>query len=181
MSTESDEASKKWWPCDFRLDLSASFGKELSLELMVTNTGRTSLKFEEALHAYFRVGDVEMTRARIPDALRYIDKVDFHQTKMQLGDIVLGAETDRVYLNTKDEIALEDPVLQRCLRIRKENSCTTVAWNPWTEKARSLTDLGKDEWLRMICIEPSNVSGFAVELGPGQQHIMKVFVRVVDF
>lgn len=181
MSTESDEATKKWWSAEFRLVLRAAFGKELSVELVVTNTGRTPLCFEEALHAYFRVGNIEVTRARIPDALRYIDKTDSHRTKTQLGDIVIASETDRVYLDTRDEIELEDPVLERRLRVAKENSRTTVAWNPWTEKAHSLPDFGDDEWAQMICVEPSNVSDFAVDLAPGQQHTMKARVRVVDF
>ena len=181
MSTESDADTKKWWPADFRMILRASFGRDLSLELVVTNTGRTSLQFEEALHAYFQVGDVEMTRARIPDALRYIDKVDRHQIKTQLGDIVFGSETDRVYLHTLDEITVEDRLLERRVRVQKENSSTTVLWNPWKEKASTLTDLGKDEWMRMVCVEPSNVSGSAVDLVPGQQHSMKMHVRLVDF
>ena len=33
----------------------------------------------------------------------------------------------------------------------------------------------------MICIETSNVSDFAVDLAPGQEHKMKALVRVVDF
>jgi hypothetical protein len=33
----------------------------------------------------------------------------------------------------------------------------------------------------MVCVEPSNVSDFAVDLAPGQQHTMKAIVRVVDF
>ena len=181
MSTESDEATKKWWPAEFRSVLRAAFGKELSVELVVTNKGRTSLRFEEALHAYFRVGNIEMTRARIPDALRYIDKTDSHRTKTQLSDIVIASETDRVYLNTRDEIELEDPVLERRLCVAKENSRTTVLWNPWTQKAHSLSDFGEDEWVRMVCVEPSNVSDFAVDLAPGQQHTMKALIRVVDF
>jgi glucose-6-phosphate 1-epimerase len=181
MSSESDVAARKWWPAEFRLALRAAFGKELSVELVVTNTGRTSLRFEEALHAYFRVGNIEVTRARIPDALRYIDKTDAHRTKTQLGDIVIASETDRVYLDTRDEIELEDPVLERRLRVAKENSRTTVAWNPWTQKAHSLSDFGDDEWVEMICVEPSNVSDFAVYLAPGQQHTMKALIRVVDF
>ena len=181
MSTESDEATKKWWPAEFRSVLRAAFGKELSVELVVTNTGRTPLCFEEALHAYFRVGNIEMTRARIPDALRYIDKTDSHRTKTQLSDIVIASETDRVYLDTRDEIELEDPVLERRLRVAKENSRKTVAWNPWSQKAHSLSDFGDDEWVQMICVEPSNVSDFAVDLAPGQQHTMKALIRVVDF
>jgi glucose-6-phosphate 1-epimerase len=181
MSTESDEATKKWWPAEFRLVLRATFGKELSVELVVTNRGRTSLRFEEALHAYFRVGNIEMTRARIPDALHYIDKTDSHRIKTQLGDIMTSSETDSVYLDTRDEIRLEDPLLQRHVCITKENSSTTVVWNPWAQKAHSMPDLGADEWRQMICVEPSNMAGSAVDLAPGQQHSMKTLVRVVDF
>jgi len=181
MLTESDEATKKWWPAEFRIVVRATFGKQLNLDLTVTNTGKTELLFEEALHAYFRVGNIEMTRARIPDALHYIDKTDLHKIKTQLGDIMIASETDRVYLNTRDEIELEDPLYGRRVRVAKQNSCTTVVWNPWTQMAPSLPDFGRDEWMRMVCIEPSNVSDFAVHLAPGQQHNMKVLVRVVDF
>jgi glucose-6-phosphate 1-epimerase len=181
MSTESDEATKKWWPAEFRLVLRATFGRELSVELLVTNRGRTSLRFEEALHAYFKVGNIEVTRVRIPDALHYIDKTDSHRIKTQLGDIMISSETDSVYLDTRDEIRLEDPLLQRHVCITKENSSTTVVWNPWTQKAHSMSDLGADELMQMICVEPSNVAGSAVDLAPGQQHSMKTLVRVVDF
>jgi glucose-6-phosphate 1-epimerase len=44
-----------------------------------------------------------------------------------------------------------------------------------------LSDFADDEWMQMICIETSNVSEFAVELAPGQQHTMKALVRVTDF
>jgi glucose-6-phosphate 1-epimerase len=54
-------------------------------------------------------------------------------------------------------------------------------WNPWVQKAHSLTDFADDEWMQMICIETSNVSDFAVELAPGRQHTMKTLVRVTDF
>ena len=64
MFTESDEDTKKWWPAEFRLVYRATFGSELSLELEVTNTGKTALHFEEALHAYFRVGNIEKARVR---------------------------------------------------------------------------------------------------------------------
>jgi glucose-6-phosphate 1-epimerase len=181
MSTESGESTKKWWPHDFRAVLRATFGQQLDLELEVTNTGKTSLRFEEALHAYFRVGNVEMVRTKIPDALRYIDKTDLHQVKTQFDDIWINSETDSVYLNTVDEIELVDPLLQWRVFIAKENSHTTVAWNPWAQKASSMSDLGADEWKQMICIEPSNVADSTVELAPGHQHALKIHIRVVDF
>ena len=100
---------------------------------------------------------------------------------MQHGEIVIVSETDRVYLDTRDPIELEDPVLRRRTRVTKENSRTTVVWNPWVQKAHSLSDFADDEWMQMICIESSNVSDFAVDLAPGQQHKMKALVRVANF
>jgi glucose-6-phosphate 1-epimerase len=180
MFTESNEETKRWWPTDFRLVHRATFGRELSLELVVINTGRTSLRFEEALHAYYRVGNVEKVRVRGLDTIPYLDKTDSGRQKTQRGDILIVSETDRVYLNTRDAIELEDPVLHRRTRTTKENSLTTVVWNPWVQKAHSLSDFADDEWVQMICIETSNVSDFAVNLPPGQQHTMKALVRVAD-
>jgi glucose-6-phosphate 1-epimerase len=181
MFIESNEGTRRWWPAEFRLVHRVTFGSELSLELVVTNTGKTSLRFEEALHAYHRVGNIENARVRGLDTVHYIDKTDSHQKKMQHGEIAIASETDRVYLNTAGAIELEDPVLHRRTRLTKENSRTTVVWNPWVDKARSLSDFADDEWMKMICIETSNVSDFAVDLAPGQQHKMKALVRVADF
>jgi len=178
MFTGSDEVTRKWWPADFRLVHRATFGRELSLELMVTNTGAKPLRFEEALHAYYRVGSIEPARVQGLGGVHYLDKTDSNRERVQQGDIVIVSETDRVYLNTEAEVELEDPVFARRIGVDKRNSRTTVVWNPWIEKARALSDLGDDEWRQMICVECSNVSDFAVTLAPGQQHTMNTTVRV---
>jgi len=178
MFTESDESTKRWWPADFRLVYRATFGPELGLELLMSNTGRSALRFEEALHAYHRVGHIQDARLRGLDGVQYLDKTDSNRKKMQHGEIAITAETDRIFLDTAGAIELDDPVMHRATRVMKENSRTTVVWNPWIQKAQALSDLGDDEWTQMICIESSNVSGFAVDLAPGQQHTMKARVRV---
>lgn len=180
MFTASNEDTKKWWPGEFRAAYRATFGSELGLELEVTNNGKTSLHFEEALHAYLRVGDVEKVRVRGLDGVRYFDKTDSNREKTQQGEIAIISETDRVYLNTTDAIELDDPILRRRTRVMKENSRTTVVWNPWVAKAHSLSDFGDDEWKQMVCIETSNVSGYSLTLAPGQQHKMKALIRVED-
>jgi len=181
MSTESDEDTKRWWHAEFRLVYRVTFASELRLELVVTNTGKASLRFEEALHAYHRVGNILKTRVGGLCTVHYIDKTDSNRKKIQHGEIAIVSETDRVYLNTSDAIELEDPVLRRRTRVTKENSRTTVVWNPWVQKAHSLSDFADDEWMQMICIETSNVADFAVDLAPGQQHKMKAVVSVADF
>jgi glucose-6-phosphate 1-epimerase len=181
MFTESDEDTKRWWPADFHLAYHVTFGSELRLELVVTNTGNTSFCFEEALHAYHRVENILKTRVGGLDTIRFIDKTDSNRKKIQNGEIAIVSETDRIYLDTSGAINLEDPGLHRRTFVAKGNSRTTVVWNPWVQKAHTLQDLADNEWIQMICIETSNVSDFAVELAPGRQHRMKAIVRVADF
>jgi glucose-6-phosphate 1-epimerase len=178
LSTASDESTKQWWPADFLLKFSASFGAELVLELMLTNTGLSAARFEEALHSYHNVGDVRAARVPGLDEVHFLDKTDEYREKVQQGDVVISAETDRVYLDTQTPVALLDSVLHRRIAVEKENSLTTVIWNPWTEKAKKMSDLALNEWTRMLCIETSNVLGYAVEVGPGQQHRMKAIIRL---
>jgi len=181
MFTESDENTKRWWPGDFHLAHRVTFGSRLQLELVVTNTGKSAFRFEEALHAYFRVENILKARVAGLDAVQFMDKTDSNKKKMQAGEIAIISETDRVYLNTAGAIELADPALRRRTRVTKENSRTTVVWNPWVQKAHSLSDFADDEWIQMVCIETSNVGDFAVELEAGQQHTMKATVTVADY
>jgi D-hexose-6-phosphate mutarotase len=104
--------------------------------------------------------------------VEYIDKTDSNRKKIQNGEIAVVSETDRVYLNTSGAIEVEDAQMRRRTRVSKENSLTTVVWNPWVQKAQSMPDFGDNEWMNMICIETSNVADFAVDLAPGQRYSM---------
>ncbi len=181
MFTESNEDTRKWWPAEFRAVYSVTFDSELSLELEVTNLGQAPVRFEEALHAYHRIGEIEKARVRGLDGVSYLDKTDANRQKQQQGEIAIVSETDRVYLDTTGAIEIEDSALKRGTRVTKQNSRTTVVWNPWIEKAQALSDLPGDEWKRMLCIETSNVSAYSVTLPPGHQSKMKAVIKVEDF
>ncbi len=178
LMTASDDDTRKWWPADFRLVHRATFGTELRLELMVTNTGKAPLRFEEALHTYHKVGHIEKVRISGLDGTAYLDNTESNREKTQHGDLVITKQTDNAYLNTQNAIELLDPELRRRVRITKENSLTTVIWNPWREGSRSLSDLGKDEWQQMVCAEACNVLGYAVPVAPGERHVMSVKIEV---
>lgn len=178
MSTESDEDTREWWPFDFQLVCQAVFGVQLNIELAVTNTGAEGFSFEEALHSYFRAGDAETAFVQGLNATGYIDKTDRRIEKKQIGEARISSETDSVYLNTQHELELIDPTLQRRVTVRKENSLTTVVWNPWAEESKVLSDLGATQWRNFVCIEASNVSPFAVHLDPGQRHTLAARIQV---
>jgi glucose-6-phosphate 1-epimerase len=178
MSTESGADTRRWWPADFGLRQRVTFGTQLKLEFTVSNTGAMLFRFEEALHTYYKVGDVRKARIRGLDGVTYLDNTDSNKEKKQIGEVAISSPTDNAYLNTQNDLQLLDPVLNRSIQIAKQNSHSTVVWNPWAEGARALSDLGDDEWPHMFCTEGSNILQNAVELAPTQDHKMTVTMAV---
>jgi glucose-6-phosphate 1-epimerase len=179
MCTQSDPDTRRWWPADFRLLHRVTFGSELKLELTASNTGAKPFRFEQALHSYYRVGDVCKVRIRGLDGVAYLDNTDSNKKKKQKGDVVISSPTDNAYMNTQNSLQLLDPVLNRSIQITKQNSNTTVIWNPWADGARALSDLGDDEWQHMVCVEGSNILENAVELAPSADHKITVTMTVI--
>jgi glucose-6-phosphate 1-epimerase len=135
--------------------------------------------FEQALHTYFAVGDVRQASLDGLQNTEYIDKVDSFRRKLQPAEAIrITGETDRVYLKTRSTCVVRDPVLQRTITVDKENSASTVVWNPWIDKARAMPDFGDDEWPRMLCVETANVGDGAVRLEGGQIHRMRAHIKV---
>jgi glucose-6-phosphate 1-epimerase len=178
LTTESDAASRRWWPHEVRVVHRITMGSELKLELAVTNIGSEPLQFEEALHTYYLVGDAEKVRVAGLDGTHYLDNMDGNREKTQRGDAMLTAPTDNAYLNTTSALELIDPVLRRQIHIEKKNSLSTVVWNPWREGAAKLADLGDEEWRAMTCVEGSNILSCAVSLAPGEVHTLTVAMTV---
>ena len=160
------------------LRMAFTLGRSLEMELEVRALGQP-LQFEEALHTYFAVGDVRQASVEGLAGVEYIDQADGFKRKPQGPEAIrIAGETDRVYLNTTSACVLRDPVLGRTITVEKENSATTVVWNPWIAKAKAMADFGDDEWPRMICVESANAGEAAVRLEPGQSHTLLVRITV---
>jgi glucose-6-phosphate 1-epimerase len=167
----SDDDTLALWPHAFEARLTASLGTSLSTTLEVKNVDDHSFDYEAALHTYLTVSNVEKVRILGLEGTRYLDKVDGGAEKT-LGrePLVLTGETDRVFLNTKTAVVVDDPGLARTLRIEKSGSSATVVWNPWLVKATAMADLGGDAWKSFVCVEAANVLPAAVPLSPGATH-----------
>jgi glucose-6-phosphate 1-epimerase len=179
LSTASDAGTLAWWPFPFHLVHRLRVGKVLEQELVMTNPGVTPLRFEEALHTYYRVGDASAVSIVGLDGVSYMDNTDGNREKRQEGDIVFTAQTDRAYMNTTHAVEIVDPVLGRRIRVTKENSRSTVVWNPWSTGAQTMADLGDEEWRTMACVEASNMRACGVDLAAGATHTMKTRIELV--
>jgi glucose-6-phosphate 1-epimerase len=178
MFTQSDEHTQKWWPGEFRLVDRVTFGSELRLELVCRNTGTTPFRFEEALHTYNRIANIQDVRLQGLDGVSYLDNTESNKKKTQRGDVVIASSTDSAYCNIQNEVDLLDANKKRRIRLRKENSLSTVVWNPWSEGAARLQDLGDGEWRQFLCVEASNILDAAINLAPGQEQRMAAVLTV---
>ena len=174
LSTESDAESRRWWPHEFRLEYAVTVGPRLTLNLKMQNAGERELEFQEALHSYFRVGDVQRVTVSGLDGVRYLDNRHNNLEKRQKGSLILNGQTDNCYLDAVGAVEIVDPALGRRLLTEKQNSVSTIAWNPWSDGAAALPDFGNDEWRGMVCVEGGNVLKQPVRLKPGCTHTMTI-------
>ena len=176
----SDDDTLAIWPHAFEARLVASLGTTLNLTLEVKNVDDTAFEYEGALHTYLTVSEVEKIKVLGLEGTTFIDKVDGGTQKPQGSEaLMLTGETDRVYLNTKSAIVVDDPGLSRQLRIEKTGSAATVVWNPWLIKATAMTDLGGDAWRSFVCVEAACVQPAPVPLSPGATHAMSTRITIV--
>jgi glucose-6-phosphate 1-epimerase len=159
----------------FRLAFELTIGRTLTMKLAVANDAKTPLVFEEALHTYYAVVDVHETTVTGLEPTSYIDKTDNFKVKPAArAPLTFTAFTDRVYPNTTATCVIHDPPGKRTITVEKQNSNTTVVFNPWKEMA----DMGPDEWHEMICVETVNAAPNTVTLAPGASHVMQAHVTV---
>ena len=178
-TTSSSELTRGVWNHDFKLRFVVTVGSQLTMELDTTNTSSTPFQFEEALHSYFAVADVRQIAIDGLTGASYVDKNNLGPEKLVDHDnpLRIKGPVDRVYVNTPSTCTIEDPVLRRRITIAKDNSISTVVWNPWSDKIATFVDLVSEDWPKFMCIESCNVRDNAVTLRPGESHILRVRLR----
>ena len=177
LALQSDDATRAQWPADFTACYTVTFGPVLKLALAVTNNGSAAFQYQGAFHTYLNVGDVRQISVTGLEGTIYLDKMNKSARTPQGSDAIhFTGETDRVYLATQSECIIHDPVLGRQIHIAKTGSDSTVVWNPWIKKTQGMSDLGQDEWPKLVCVETCNVGEHAVNLAPAATHVMTATV-----
>lgn len=176
MTLPASDASRRFLPNSFELLYDVTVGPSLELSLHVRNTSKSEIQFEEAFHTYLNVSEIHDVAIEGLAGRSFIDKVDGMKRKVQPpGPLRITGETDRVYLDTPHAVTVADPTGRRLVN-SKDGSRSTVVWNPWEAKGRAMSDLGGDQWRRMLCIETANVADNAITLAPGEQHSMRASI-----
>lgn len=168
--TEPQTKTEAMWPANTSVQIKITVGKKLELELITHNNGDEAIVIGQALHTYFKVGDINKVLVHGLDNVDYLDKPDDFKRKVQHGPIVIDEEVDRIYIDTASDCVIEDKTLNRNIVIKKSGSHSTVVWNPWKEVADKMGDLGNNGYTKMLCVESSNAAEDVVTVEAGQAH-----------
>jgi len=177
--------TREAWPAAFDLELRVTIGASLGLELTSRNTGSAVIMITEALHTYFRIGDIDAIAVHGLAGESYFDAVAATaaapaasaEPAEQEGAVRFPGEVDRVY-DARGGCHIDDPLLGRQLHIAKSGSASTIVWNPWNAKAERLGDIEPGGWRQMVCVESGNARANTVRLAPGASHCLSVRYHV---
>ena len=162
---------------DWRARMTLGFAGDLRMRFEVENLSYVPLEFECALHTYYAVSDVRNVTVRGLDGKIYLDKTDDYARITQSGDVTFEGETDRAYVDAPGPIAIDDGA--RTLEIVGASGWrSTVVWNPGSEVAARMKDLGADNWRRFVCVECGALADDSIALAPGETYVLDVSVAV---
>jgi glucose-6-phosphate 1-epimerase len=175
----SNDQTRVAWDHDFALRYTVMLGSQLTTELDTRNSSNSDFRFEQALHTYFQIADIKQIVVEGLAGTTYIDKVGPPpERKLDAeNDLHIKGQTDRVYLNAPQTCTIEDPVLKRRISIAKDNSETTVVWNPWSDRIGTFADLSPEDWHKFICVEACNAKDNVVNVAAGGAHAMRMRIR----
>jgi glucose-6-phosphate 1-epimerase len=170
MSMTDNDATRALWPHSFRLDIEITVGNSLKVELVTHNTGNDSITISQALHTYFRVGNIGKVSVLGLDGIQYLDKTNDSARVTQSGPVTISGEVDRIYTDVTGDLTIDDSSLGRKIVIASSGCSTAVVWNPWVEIAASMADLDDDDYQRMLCVETANAGPETVEIAAGKAY-----------
>lgn len=167
------------WPHKFNLTLSVDIGESLSLALSTENVNDHPIEITEALHTYFNIAEPEKLEI---DGLQLSTHIDTLNTdrdpEIQISKVQLNPPKDSVYLEQPGALSLDDHGNRRIILIEKQNSRSTIVWNPGPEIIKGFVDMDNEAWREFACVESGNVWDEKVEIAPHETHTIKISYSV---
>lgn len=150
-----NNATREMWAHQFMLELTVTLSDTLRMDLKVVNCGTVPFFFYAGFHTYFKIADITRTTISGLKDITYMDCLRGRKFGVQnLERFDIEEHTDRAYLNAPDTVAIRDELMNREYTVIKRNIRDTVVWNPWQDGSNAFADLGPQEYLSFVCVEP---------------------------
>lgn len=144
--------TRAMWPYAFTTRLEMNLGLDVDISLHV-NAEKESTA---ALHSYFtckHIHDVKVTGLGgiYTDSLQKGKSCESPDEPLHVNQAI-----DRIYTQPKAKTILQE--LERTISISHENHSEVVVWNPWIEGVANISDMKKNDYTKMLCIESARIS-----------------------
>lgn len=144
------------FPYDFSAELRMLLGKSAKLELTINNTDTEDFDCSWAMHNYHRISSLSDVRLLGLAERKYLDNLEGHAEKHQSGDVSFPGPVDRVYPDIHNPLIIQD---SPTIEITHSNCPSVVTWNPGSEAAAKIADIGAGNEQFYICVERGAVLG----------------------
>ncbi|KAE8876992.1 hypothetical protein PF005_g20685 [Phytophthora fragariae] len=172
---KATDATKAMYPHDVALKYEVKlFPNALATALHVQNKSDHEVAFQALLHTYLAADDVRDGGVVVEGlkGLTYHDKVAATQQTETRDVLGFAQETDSVYANAPSPVVVRMKRAdgkEQVVTVEKEafiksgasqlpQPSDVVVWNPWSDKAKAMSDFADDEYPTMLCVEPGRVS-----------------------
>ena len=145
----------------------------LEYALETTNHSEEEFIFSEALHAYFNISSLDNVEIKGLSGHQYKNSLDGKIYSLD-NDLKIKGEFDSIFLNHVEPVKIVDKSYNREIILEKQNSKTTVIWNP----AKDLAEMSPNQYKTFVCVEPSNVGDYCIKLAPHQKHTISTTISV---
>ncbi len=163
------------FPYDFSAELRILLGQSASLELTINNTDTEAFDLSWAMHHYYRVDSAIGTQVSGLAETRYKDNLDGLTEKHQANDLIINSALDRVYPNIANSLKIESRLSS--IEIDHTNCPSVIVWNPGTEAASKMADIGEGQDKYFLCVERGAVLAEGLRLEAGSSNTAKVTFR----
>lgn len=170
LDSQSGQEGVAAWPYKFEAEYTVTLSfAGLETKLTVTNKDDKPFSFTCAFHNYFKTTDVKDARIFGYENVRYRNRLDGDKEMSPEEDtgagLLLTEETDRIYLDAPEELAMFDFASLKVLKIKKTATLQDATlWNPYGAEG---ADPG---WRNFVCIEPACIANPA-SLQPGESWV----------
>ncbi|XP_012842738.1 PREDICTED: putative glucose-6-phosphate 1-epimerase [Erythranthe guttata] len=176
------------WPHKFEFRIKYHLLEEngtLEMESRIENTDDKPFTFQFCYQNYLAASNIDNIQIGGLDKLEYLDYQNNKNRLTEQNDkIAFRSEVDRVYVDVpaggnNRVINVVDHAERRIYTIERSGTSLPdiVVWNPWIEKAKTIGDMGDEEYKNMVCVGPAAVVD-PVTLNPGEAWIGKQSVSI---
>ncbi len=138
------------FPYDFSTELRITLGKTAKLELTINNTDTEDFDCSWAMHNYHRVSSLSEVKVLGLAERKYFDNFENYAEKYQSGEVNFPGPVDRVYPAVENALIIEGAPR---IEITHHNCPSVITWNPGTEAAGKIADIGAGNEQFYICVE----------------------------